>query len=160
MRTSWLFFSYLLFSLKKKKRQPLSRKGMSCRHRASHSSVLPLQESWCSRGSQKSWNPVLTTNELHPCKKSRTLWGINLPTCKPNGGELNTPAGSPVTNSDSSLINRTWVPCLVPRLLYPEGYKRPATCDSESHGCKGKKKISLFLLSVLANHYTDRFREI
>lgn len=51
--TFFLFAFCSKYKKRKKERKPRSRKGMSRRHRASCSSVLPLQESWCSGGRPK-----------------------------------------------------------------------------------------------------------
>jgi hypothetical protein len=50
--------------------------------------------------------------------------------------------------------------CPLPGEIYPGEQKDLVTHDSESYKGRKKKNHSLFLLSVLANHYSDRFREI
>lgn len=142
MRTSWVFL-FAFFSLNKKENLLVGKECLQAQSKLNCSSVLPLQESWCSRGSQKTWNPASATNQQCYCKQSTTSWGLNFPTCKPIRGELNAPKGPLWCNSDTSLMKNIWMACLVPGEIYPEGHKDPATHDSENHGCKKNQSVPI-----------------
>ena len=140
MRTSWLFFLFAFFFKKKKKRQPHSRKGMSCRHRASQALSSPCRNSGAVEGVRSpetlSWPQMNCT----PARKAESHGGSISQPVNQMGVNKMLLEGPLWSNSDSSLINRTWMPCLVPREIYPKDIRSQPPVTQKAMDAKKEKK--------------------
>lgn len=104
---------------------------------------------------QETCNPALPLTICAAANNRSISWGL-ASLRQPSWGWLNAPGRPLGSNCDTSLIKSKWMAWLGPT----ETRRASGPNHPWLRKLWLKKKKSQFLLSVLANHYSDRFREI
>lgn len=140
MRTSWLFFLFAFF-FKKKKKGNLTV-GKECPVGTEQATALssPCRNPGAVEGVRSpetlSWPQMNCT----PARKAESHGGsISQPVNQMGVNEILL-EGPLWSNSDSSLINRTWMPCLVPREIYPKDIRSQPPVTQKAMDAKKEEK--------------------